>query len=250
MTPTTLIVIPCYNEGLRLDTNAFLTYIKDTPDIGLLFVNDGSKDNTAALLNTLDKTAPDRIAVLHLARNSGKAEAIRLGFQKGFKMKPVFMAYLDADLAAPLSCIKEMEAVMIRDRKDIVLGARIALLGHHVERQGARHYAGRLFATAASMLLGIHVYDTQCGAKIFRVSDRLKQVFAAPFTVKWIFDVEVLARFIITPGLRVTEMAAEYPLQEWMDKKGSKLRLIDFVISGLDLLKIMTILRKKALPGA
>ena len=249
-TMTTLIVIPCYNEALRLDCDAFISFLNTTPNISLLFVNDGSTDNTAAVLDAFRQRSPLRVTVFHLPQNAGKAEAIRQGFQKGFTLNAECIAYLDADLAAPLTCIKDMEFLMRRDGKHLVMGSRVALLGRRIERQGVRHYAGRLFATAASLVLGVRLYDTQCGAKIFLVNDRLKQIFAAPFTVKWIFDVEILARFRITPGPGLNEIGAEYPLHEWVDKKGSKLKPIDFVISGLDLLKIMSILRKKSLTGA
>lgn len=249
----TLIVIPCYNEADRLNSQAFLDYVASTAYTGLLFVNDGSNDNTAQILNELAAKAPEHISVLHLSRNSGKAEAVRQGFLRGLILNPELIAYLDADLAAPLHCIREMEFVLSKDRKDIAIGARVALLGRHIERNTSRHLAGRVFATIASLVLGLKVYDTQCGAKLFRVNERLKAVFAAPFTVKWIFDVEILARFIISERNgqpRVADICLEYPLHEWSDKKGSKVRLKDFITSALDLVKIIFILQKKSLPGS
>lgn len=220
--------------------------------MGILFVNDGSIDNTANVLNQLVKQSPDKISVLHLEQNSGKAEAVRQGFLHGFKSNIQFIGYLDADLAAPLSVIQELEFMLLKTGKDIAIGARVALLGRNIERNTARHFTGRIFATIASLLLKLRVYDTQCGAKLFRVTDRLKAVFAAPFTVRWIFDVELLARFMITEKLgqpRLVNICLEYPLQEWMDKKGSKLHIKDFFISILDLIKVSIIINKKNLPG-
>ena len=54
------------------------------------------------------------------------------------------------------------------------------------------YYLGRLFATLASTLLDVRIYDTQCGAKIFRSTDDLKIVLSKPFLSSWIFDVELI----------------------------------------------------------
>lgn len=241
----TLIIIPCYNEAARLETDCFLAFAREHAQVHFLFVNDGSTDDTGQRLNNLANTAPGSISVLRLKGNQGKAEAVRQGFLKGFTMGPQVIGFLDADLATPLECIPELETAMAMGAKDILLAARVALLGRHIERNPVRHYAGRIFATATSMILGLHVYDTQCGAKLFRVTDRLKKVFAAPFTTRWIFDVELLARFIITENSgepKVQDICMEYPLRTWIDKKGSKLRLTDFIVGGLDLVKIALML--------
>ncbi|MFH0753000.1 MAG: glycosyltransferase [Candidatus Omnitrophota bacterium] len=249
----TLIVIPCFNEADRLDPRTFLDFAQQHPHIHFLFVNDGSSDNTQLTLEAMARQLPGAISTLELPRNKGKAEAVREGFLRGFTMNAEFIAFFDADLATPIQTILELETAMNLERKDIVMAARVQLLGRAIERNPWRHYAGRLFATTASILLNLPVYDTQCGAKLFRVTQRLKAVFAAPFTVKWIFDVEILARFIITeqtgaPAMR--QICLEYPLKEWIDKKGSKIRLVDFLTSGMDLVKIFLMLKKKSLSGA
>jgi dolichyl-phosphate beta-glucosyltransferase len=244
----TLIIIPCYNEAARLEPQAFLVFSRKHQHIHFLFVNDGSSDNTAEVLNNLAFSAPGAITAYHLKHNQGKAEAVRQGFIQGFTMNPEIIGFLDADLASPLETIPELETAMAMENKDIAMAARVALLGRNIERNQVRHYAGRVFATAASMILGLRVYDTQCGAKLFRVTDRLKKIFAAPFTVNWIFDVEILARFIITEksgAPKVRDICTEYPLRTWIDKKGSKVRLQDFLVSGIDLMKIFILIRRK-----
>ena len=139
---------------------------------------------------------------------------------------PAFAGYWDADLATPLDAIAEfLTAFDRRPEVDIVIGSRVKLLGRDIHRSPFRHYSGRVFATAASMALGISVYDTQCGAKIFRVTDRTRRVFRDPFMSKWIFDVEILSRYVAEVGTdRADERIYELPLARWTGVAGSKLK--------------------------
>ena len=70
----------------------------------------------------------------------------------------------------------------------MVFGARVALLGRQINRLPSRHYLGRIFATLASTVLSLRIYDTQCGAKIFRNSATFRSAIAEPFDSPWIFD--------------------------------------------------------------
>lgn len=115
-------------------------------------------------------------------------------------------------------------------------------MGRDIRRQAWRHYLGRVFATAVSLTLHLPVYDTQCGAKMFRATDTLRGVFERPFLSHWIFDVEVLARYLDTPvaageparQTRIFEVA----LRTWHHTPGSKLRPSDFVRAFVDLVRI------------
>jgi hypothetical protein len=111
-----------------------------------------------------------------------------------------------------------------------------------------RHYLGRLFASAASLVLGLPVYDTQCGAKLFRVTPQVASLFAAPFRTGWIFDVELLARFLArrAPAERHAAVRAmyEFILPEWRDVAGSKVKALDFLKAAFELLTIARVYRR------
>ncbi len=247
---TTILVVPCFNEAARLNASAFTTFLQQHPHVHCLFVNDGSTDATAGALDKMAARS-ENISVLHLEKNSGKAEAVRQGFLKAFTMNAAAVGFIDADLAAPLECVPELEHYLAHSNAEIVIGARVSLLGRRIQRDEVRHICGRVFATLASRILHLPIYDTQCGAKLFRVTERLKKVFAAPFTVKWIFDVEILARFMVTEKdgySLVRDICVEHPLHTWTDIKGSKLRARDFLTSALDLYKIHALIQKNTLP--
>jgi len=236
-------VVPCYNEARRLDVTALGRYAASGSAHRFLFVNDGSTDGTLRLLESLRDSDAARFGVLSLPKNSGKAEAVRQGILAASADRGDYLGYWDADLATPLSAIKQFCGVLDeRPDLELVMGARVKLLGRFIHRKGARHYLGRLFATAVSLVLGIGVYDTQCGAKLFRASGPMRALFDEPFISSWIFDVEILARLIRdrrNAGLPAAETVIyEFPLDEWRDVSGSKLRPHDFARSALELAAI------------
>ena len=236
----TVIVIPCYNEATRLPRETVRAFAAEHPGTGLLFVDDGSRDATAAVLRELCAELGPQATMLQLPENRGKAEAVRTGMRRAFETGARYVAYWDADLATPLELVPAFEAVLEKDPGLLlVLGARVQLLGRQIERRLTRHYAGRLFATAASFTLRLRVYDTQCGAKMFRVTDEVRGVFADPFRSRWIFDVEILARLLErcrgAGESRPERRMYEYPLPRWTDVQGSKLSLRHYVNAALDL---------------
>jgi len=235
-----IIVIPCYDEAERLPVERFLDFARKTEGIYFLFVNDGSRDATLEVLRSLAARQPDRISVLDQQPNQGKAEAVRAGMNAAFERGARFAGYFDADLATPLREIPRMISVLEeRPATEIVFGARVQLMGRHIKRKKLRHYLGRVFATVASESLGLPVYDTQCGAKLFRLSPELAPLFAEPFVASWIFDVEILARLIAsrrgTELPRAADVLYELPLDEWVDVGGSKVRTGDFLRSAFEM---------------
>jgi dolichyl-phosphate beta-glucosyltransferase len=239
----TAIIIPCYNEYNRLRREQFVAYAHIHEDVTFIFVNDGSSDRTQEIIDDLCRSNPQNMACISLEENRGKAEAVRRGVIKARETNHRYIGYWDADLATPLDSIPRFVEILDRlPSIGIVMGSRVRLLGRRIDRKPARHYLGRIFSTATSLILRLPVYDTQCGSKLFRNSDELSHVFSSPFRTTWIFDVEILARFtILARSGRIpplTEFAVEHPLDEWTDVSGSKLKTGDFIIACFDLIKI------------
>jgi glycosyltransferase involved in cell wall biosynthesis len=217
-----------------LHAAAFRAFASQHPTISFLFVNDGSSDGTRELLDELSGWDGEQFKVLHLERNCGKAEATRRGMQEAFRLGPVYAGYWDADLATPLEAIPDFtEHLDAHPQVEMIFGSRVRLMGHRIVRRPLRHYLGRVFATVASATLGISIYDTQCGAKIFRTSPAIQRLFAQPYSSRWIFDVEILARFLhefrATDRGMADDVIHEIPLLRWEDTAGSKIRPLDFV---------------------
>ena len=200
---TTHIVVPCYNEETRLPIQKFLQFTADearSAGVQFTFVNDGSTDGTLRVIEDLASQRPKHISMHHLSRNHGKAEAVRKGMLHVINKHNLgyndAVAFWDADLATPLSAIAQFtEKMNALTHLEMVFGARVALLGRDIRRKFSRHYLGRIFATLASIVLNLRIYDTQCGAKMFRATSDLRDALSTPLTAGWIFDVELIARF-------------------------------------------------------
>ena len=241
MTPPELaLVVPCYNEAARLDPEAFLRYASTHPGLHLVMVDDGSTDGTWELLERMSAAAPAAVTALRQSPNRGKAEAVRAGILEGLARRATLVGFFDADLATPLSAIEDFLAVLAaRPDVEFVLGSRVKLMGRDVRRKATRHYLGRAFATGVSLALDLPVYDTQCGAKVLRANEQTATLFARPFRSPWIFDVELIARYLrlpVAPGEPARrDRLYELVLPAWHDRPGSKLRWHDFVRAAVEL---------------
>jgi glycosyltransferase involved in cell wall biosynthesis len=241
------IVVPCFNEEHRLDV-ARLGELADSGRVRLLFVDDGSTDGTAGVLD--DLRARVGVEVLRIPQNVGKAEAIRRGLLHCVDQAAPFLGYYDADLATPPGeLVRLVELLESRPDLEFVLAARVSLLGRRIQRRALRHYLGRVFATYAALILRIPVYDTQCGAKAFRTSPAVREAIAEPFRSKWVFDVELIGRLLRgTATAEPVPLSAfeEMPLREWRDVPGSRLGLRGMVRASIDLFVLGIRLRRRA----
>jgi dolichyl-phosphate beta-glucosyltransferase len=235
------VVVPCFNEARRLHVDAFTDFLRGSSgSVTLIFVDDGSGDDTLKVLGQIKAATPD-VVVLPKYPNAGKAEAVRFGMLYALgHTNAAVVGFWDADLATPLPEIHGLLAVLRQiPTIEMVFGSRVKLLGRRIERKPQRHYLGRVFATVVSNVLRLPVYDTQCGAKLFRRTPQLSAVLQRPFLSRWIFDVEILARFINACGIGYVHNAVyEYPLNEWCDVGGSKVKPKDFIKAIVDLLRI------------
>ena len=244
----TCIVVPCYNEARRLRPEEFVSFAAAERRLFFYLVNDGSTDDTGTVIDRIVSRIPDRAFHLELKTNHGKAEAVRQGMIQAAHQVPVdFVGYWDADLSTPLSEVGYLSDGFNRDPSTMaVFGSRVRRLGTDIVRNPWRHYLGRAFSTCASLSLGLPVYDSQCGAKIFR-KEFVAPLFSEPFLTDWLFDVEILARMRSLYGPERTRRSVyEAPLHEWREMGGSKIPFMQFLKGPIDLLRIQRTYRRRA----
>lgn len=234
------IFVPCYNEENRLPINEFTSFVENKineDNYTIIFLNDGSSDNTSKILTDLVNLFPNKLKVSNYVVNAGKAETVRKGileYQNSFDL----FGYLDADLATGIEEFYEIGLLALKRQKNICFGSRIKKLGSEIDRKRKRHIIGRVFSTLANGIIQVPVYDTQCGAKYFDKS-LISIAFDQPFISKWLFDIEVICRILSSKGKHYfLENAVEVPLRRWKEKGESKIKLIDFFNFPLELMRI------------
>ncbi len=232
------IIIPCYNEGKRLDTKRFFNFLESQKNVLLCFVNDGSSDHTFEVLTLIKSKFPTNVEAISTKKNVGKAEAVRAGIlhcNTNFKHEKI--AYLDADLATTLEECYEISK-LIKNKIVFAFGSRIKKIDTNIQRKGYRFLIGRVIATFISRQLNLGVYDTQCGCKIFN-TQLSEKIFDKSFISKWLFDVELFHRIIKLYSVNeMCEISTEVPLKSWIDYDDSKVKMTYFFKLWLDLYTI------------
>lgn len=239
--PALCIVVPCFNEEARLRRDDLVAFLAAEPRATLCLVDDGSTDGTRAALEGVRAARPAQVIVRALERNQGKAEAVRQGVLHAEATGQfALLGYWDADLSTPFDEVGPLLRALTEDPGcHLVMGSRVKRLGARIDRRVARHVMGRVFATFASGILGLPVYDSQCGAKLFR-RELVDALFREPFLTRWLFDLEMLVRLRNALGQTGLRAVTEVPLGRWADVRGSKLKLRDLIRVPVELVRIRT----------
>jgi len=216
-----VLVVPCFNEELRWNA-VYWRHISQIPNLQLIFVNDGSSDQTHICLQEIIIGTSN--AVLHLENNVGKAEAIRLGLREAIKSRPAIVGFIDADGAfSEMDVVKhlELQKSFSINEPFSIWSSRIKMAGRNIERKAFRHYIARLLLTFLSIYFRFSIYDTQSGLKTFVATKEFYGILDEKFKTRWFVDLEILFRYRIKYkcDLRVREE----PLEEWKDIENSKL---------------------------
>jgi CheY-like chemotaxis protein len=222
------IVIPCYNEEKRLLSDDFKAFVNKNLGYHLCFVNDGSKDNTLAVLQQLQAGNETHISVYDCPKNGGKAEAVRLGMLHLAKQKQFdYIGFLDADLSTDFNDFQELVKTISNSDYEVVSGSRISRMGANINKDGARKIISKGINLYIRKTLGMEFRDTQCGAKIM-TKRVVEETFQKKFITRWLFDVEIFMRMKKLYGNeQAQKMLCEKPLNRWLHVDGSKLSFKD-----------------------
>ena len=179
------IVIPCYNEAKDIAKNVetVKNYLNDKGfDYELLLVNDGSKDNTKEVIESIPGIIP-----LSYDINRGKGGAVKYGIENA---TGDYVLFMDADLSTEISAIDKVYD--LAPSYDLIIGSRHAKDSVIVKKQPfTRVFIGWCCRLLVRMLFHTKLKDTQCGFKAMRI-DVARKIVEKQLVNNFAFDVEYI----------------------------------------------------------
>ena len=205
------IVIPAYNESERLPASLdkVLAYISEHGwSAEVIVVNDGSRDNTAAVIREYARQNPI-IRLVENPGNRGKGYSVRNGMSQA---KGDILLFSDADLSSPIYEADKLLRALAQGA-DIAIGSRWLDANLQTQRQPFyRQLSGRVFNLLLRVILGLKQKDTQCGFKAF-TRRAAQAIFPLQRIERWGFDPEIL--YIANKfGFKTVELPVEWANDE------------------------------------
>ena len=217
------IVFPIFNEELRLKSsfNHIISFLKKKKNfkIEMIFVDDGSKDNTYKIINKFIKNFKTnkkiKFKLINLKNNSGKGAALKLGVKNA---KYDWILTTDIDMSVSLFQIYNwIEKQLIKKKYLVYFGSR----SHPksiVERVYFRKIIGDIGCFLISIILNIKIKDTQCGYKLYK-KHCAKFAFSKLINCGFDHDLELIM-LLRSKNIKIVELPVK-----WKHKSNSKVNI-------------------------
>jgi glycosyltransferase involved in cell wall biosynthesis len=236
--PQLSIVIPAYNESARIETalERVLSCVAEQKwDAEVLVVDDGSKDNTAAIVERWMVAHP-RLHLIKNVGNRGKGYSVRNGL---LQAAGDIVMFTDADLSSPMEEAERLIAA-IGDGADVAIGSRwLDRTRQTIHQPLYRQFFGRCFNWITRRVMGLPFKDTQCGFKAFK-REAAQVIFRLQTIERWGFDPEIL---FIARKLKFT--IREVPVTWGHDERSR----ISYLKDGMKMLEDMAVIRGNSMRG-
>ena len=230
------IVIPFYNEKKRINKSLKIlqNYIlKNTYRLEIIFVNDGSTDNSEKIIKKkfqiLKKNKKVKIIFINYAKNMGKGFAIIKGI---IKAKSKWILTCDFDMSVNPNTVNHwFKRKYINSYNSAFIGSR-NLINSKVKTIFYRKLYGSFFKIIIMILFGIKLNDTQCGFKLYD-SNYIKKIIKKITSYGFVHDVEIINE-LNNKKIKIIELPVT-----WKHEPNSKLNLLyDPINMIIDLIKI------------
>jgi glycosyltransferase AglD len=181
------LIVPFYNEAsvLKRTSLELVDFCqRNFPSSEIIFVDDGSTDQSANIINSLIKKYP-RTRLLSNPINMGRGEAVRNGIKNA---KGLLVGYLDADLEIKPSYL--IQAFKLLERNDVVIASKF-LSDSQVRTTVIRKISSIIFNFLVRLILKSSLHDHQTGLKVMK-SQVAKKILPMTHEKGWFWDIEFL----------------------------------------------------------
>ena len=236
--PQLSIVIPAYNESARIGETlerVLGCVAAQNWDAEVLVVDDGSKDDTAAIVQRWMTVHP-RLHLVKNPGNRGKGYSVRNGL---LQAAGEIVMFTDADLSAPMEEAERLLAALA-DGADVAIGSRwMDRTRQTIHQPLYRQFFGRCFNWITRTVMGLPFKDTQCGFKAFKRS-AAQVIFRLQRIERWGFDPEIL--FI---ARKLKYVIREVPVTWGHDERSR----MSYLKDGMKMLEEMVLIRVNSAAG-
>lgn len=224
------VIIPAYNEEKRIEKTLLSVHeylSKQNYEYEILVVNDGSKDQTVAVVTGLSSQVKN-LRLIDNKENHGKGWVVRQGMLEASGEHRLFM---DADNSTTVDQIEGFLRYFAEDY-DIVIGSRrIKGANIAVKQPWFRDFLGGAFRFIVHTLVPLGVRDSQAGFKVFSAK-ATQAIFPKQTIFRWAFDVEVLAI-----ARKMKFKIKEAPIQ-WANDTESKVKVSGMIKMLFEVLRV------------
>ncbi len=221
--PETLLVIPTYNDIVRL--KHFIESFKNNiyKKMEIVVVDDGSTDEESVKIKEMVdsiKTSTDQkkyIRYIKVPINRGKGHAVRVGWNEA-KEHHQLLAFCDADGAAPIEEVDRLAKILKEDKISKAVWATRSNTDRIKHRGKIRAGLSILFTLLIDTMFKTGFKDTQCGLKIVKKEeyDKIKNSLEEE---RFLFDLELILNF------SKKNLPTKWVEIKWKDRKNSKVRV-------------------------
>jgi glycosyltransferase involved in cell wall biosynthesis len=158
------IIIPLYNEAESLPTlHRWIKQVMEENNFSyeIIFVNDGSTDNSWQIINEL-RTKSDNIHAIRFRKNYGKSPALFCGFERA---EGDVVITLDADLQDSPDEIPELFSMIKNDGYDLISGWK----KKRYDNALTKNLPSKIYNSFARKVTGLKLHDMNCGLKAYRL---------------------------------------------------------------------------------
>lgn len=224
------IVIPCFNEEKYIEKTIKKVLTSDTLGIKkeIVVVNDGSTDNTKAILEKIKRK--NGIQVIH-KKNEGKGSALKEGFKN---TSGEIVIIQDADLEYNPSDYTILLKPFIESNADIVYGSRLVTTAPHRVLYYWHYVVNKFLTTFSNMLTNLNLTDMETGYKVFR-GDLIRKITPNLESKSFGFEPEITAKISKIPEVRIFEVGISYTGRTY--KEGKKISWKDGLLALFEIIK-------------